>query len=127
RWCPGKKCGCIINATSLTSAYNYAQLITCDHCQTSFCFQCAQSWHDPIKCILLLQWNKKMLDDSETVIWLKANTKSCPKCKVNIEKNGGCNHMTCGHCCHEFCWLCFGKYNEFHFELLYSTNHIKLL
>ncbi|CAF2115481.1 unnamed protein product [Rotaria magnacalcarata] len=111
RWCPGKKCGCIINATSLTSAYNYAQLITCDHCQTSFCFQCAQSWHDPIKCILLLQWNKKMLDDSETVIWLKANTKSCPKCKVNIEKNGGCNHMTCGHCCHEFCWLCFGKWS----------------
>ncbi|CAM4926690.1 unnamed protein product [Rotaria socialis] len=107
RWCPGKNCGCIINATSLTSAYNYAQLITCDHCQTSFCFQCAQSWHDPIKCILLLQWNKKMFDDSVTVVWLKANTKSCPKCKVNIEKNGGCNHMTCRHCRHEFCWLCF--------------------
>ena len=110
RWCPGKNCGCIINSTSLTSAYNYAQLIKCNHCQTSFCFQCAQPWHDPIKCFLLLQWNKKLLDDSQTVIWLKANTKICPKCKINIEKNGGCNHMTCRNCTYEFCWLCFGKF-----------------
>jgi ariadne-1 len=120
RWCPGQNCGHIINATSLTSAYNYAQFITCNHCQTSFCFQCVQPWHDPIKCILLLQWNKKLLDDSETIIWLKANTKSCPKCKVNIEKNGGCNHMTCRNCTHEFCWLCFGKIIiENKYEMIY--------
>ena len=112
RWCPGKACGHIIKATSLTSAYNYAQLITCDHCHTSFCFQCAQPWHDPIKCILLLQWHKRLFDDSQTVVWLKVNTKSCPKCKVNIEKNGGCNHMTCRKCQYEFCWLCFGKYTN---------------
>jgi ariadne-1 len=109
RWCPGKNCGHIINATSLTSAYNYAQLITCNYCQTSFCFQCVQPWHDPIKCILLLQWNKKILDECQTILWLKMNTKSCPQCKVSIEKNGGCNHMTCKKCSHEFCWLCFGK------------------
>jgi ariadne-1 len=111
RWCPGKNCGDIILATSLTSAYNYAQLITCHHCQTSFCFQCAQPWHDPIKCIFLLQWNKKLLDDSQTAIWLIGNTKSCPKCKIGIEKNGGCDHMTCRNCRHEFCWLCFGKFD----------------
>lgn len=120
RWCPGKSCGHIINATSLTSAYNYAQLITCYNCKTSFCFQCTQPWHDPIKCILLLQWNKKMLDDSQTVLWLKANTKSCPKCKVHIEKNGGCNHMTCRKCGHEFCWLCFGKYDDCFFFINYE-------
>lgn len=111
-WCPGQNCGHIINASSLTSAYNYAQLITCTHCQTSFCFQCAQPWHDPIKCILLLQWRKKLLDEGQTMLWIKANTKSCPKCKVNIEKNGGCRHMTCRHCRHEFCWLCFGRFSS---------------
>ena len=109
RWCPGKNCGHIIKASSLTSAYNYAQLITCTHCQTSFCFQCAQPWHDPIKCILLLEWRKKLLEESENILWLKANTKTCPKCHVNIEKNGGCNHMTCRNCKYEFCWLCFRK------------------
>ena len=25
----------------------------------------------------------------------QANTKDCPKCKVAINKDGGCNHMHC--------------------------------
>lgn len=110
RWCPGKGCGYIVNASSLTSSYNYAQLIICSSCQISFCFQCAQPWHDPIKCKLLISWNKKLFDDSQNIVWIKANAKSCPKCSVSIEKNGGCNHMTCRNCRHEFCWICFGMF-----------------
>jgi hypothetical protein len=35
--------------------------------------------------------------------------KQCPRCHVDIQKNGGCNHMSCqcGHC---FCWLCLGDF-----------------
>ena len=36
--------------------------------------------------------------------------KRCPNCKVLIEKIRGCNHMTCGQCHHEFCWICLSKY-----------------
>lgn len=39
----------------------------------------------------------------------KWHTRQCRKCLARIEKNGGCNHMTC-RCGHEICWQCGGDY-----------------
>ena len=41
--------------------------------------------------------------------WILANTRKCPNCNTRIEKNQGCNHMTCRLCKHEFCWTCMGE------------------
>ena len=30
--------------------------------------------------------------------------KKCPKCKARITKDGGCDHMTCRLCKHEYWW-----------------------
>eukprot|EP00466_Bigelowiella_natans_P013195 jgi/Bigna1/87465/estExt_fgenesh1_pg.C_200191 len=43
------------------------------------------------------------------------NVKKCPQCRADIEKNSGCNHMTCYQCKYEFCWICGGKYTSNHF------------
>ena len=32
------------------------------------------------------------------------NTQPCPNCHVRIEKNGGCLHMHCSRCDHDFYW-----------------------
>ncbi|KDO31876.1 hypothetical protein SPRG_03092 [Saprolegnia parasitica CBS 223.65] len=36
---------------------------------------------------------------------VRSRFKRCPRCTVRIEKDGGCNHMTCD-CGQHFCWLC---------------------
>lgn len=92
-----------------------------------FCFACvSETIHWPIQCDDLEQWKEKIaneiaeLDEGEEPepdgnfndvaqrLWMKANTRPCPKCKAPIEKNDGCNHMTCSNrnCRHEFCWIC---------------------
>jgi ariadne-1 len=58
-----------------------------------------------------MQWYEKEKLDSENLMWIKANTKPCPKCAGNIEKNQGCNHMTCRNCGHNFCWLCLADWS----------------
>ncbi|KAG6916584.1 hypothetical protein DXG01_006234 [Tephrocybe rancida] len=87
-----------------------------------FCFGCpVESDHRPVVCGVAKMWLKKCRDDSETANWIKSNTKECPKCQSTIEKNGGCNHMTCKKCKHEFCWVCMGPWQE-HGTAWYNCN-----
>merc|ERR1712039_782627 len=37
--------------------------------------------------------------------------KRCPKCSAAIEKNGGCDHMTC-RCGYEFWWTTLKSYRS---------------
>ncbi|KAF6742290.1 RING-5 domain-containing protein [Ephemerocybe angulata] len=87
-----------------------------------FCFGCPiESDHRPVICAVAKMWLKKCRDDSETANWIKSNTKECSQCQSTIEKNGGCNHMTCKKCKHEFCWVCMGPWSE-HGTAWYSCN-----
>ena len=92
-------------------------------CTHSFCFNCSENWHDPVRCHLIKKWIKKCDDDSETSNWISANTKECPKCGATIEKDGGCNHMICKNqaCKADFCWVCLGPW-EPHGSSWYNCN-----
>ena len=101
QFCPNKTgCDFVIKADE-----KVCQKIICK-CGHTFCFKCIEDWHEPVSCDFLKLWNKKSSDDSETVHWITAHTKLCPKCEATIEKNGGCNHMVCQRCKTEFCWSC---------------------
>lgn len=44
--------------------------------------------------------------DSKSAVFLVRCTKPCPRCRVPIEKTGGCTSMMCFHCKFKFCWNC---------------------
>jgi len=62
--------------------------------ETIMCFVCEHQWDAPLAAC------EEYADDmqAETL-----KIKMCPQCNVAIEKNGGCDHMTC-RCGHEFWW-----------------------
>ncbi len=117
RWCPAPGCE---NAVRVSHARMMP--VTCK-CGKEFCFSCGHDSHRPIVCAMIKLWLKKCADDSETSNWIAANTKECPKCKTTIEKNGGCNHMSCRQpkCAYEFCWVCLGPW-EPHGSSWYNCN-----
>ena len=54
---------------------------------------------------------------AETIQWLSKHSKPCPNCNNPIEKNGGCDHMTCTPpfgCGHEFWYSCGCNYRGAH-------------
>lgn len=100
KWCPSTPhCG---NAIRLEGE-PYCE-IECI-CGQQFCFNCMAEPHSPCSCHMWALWDKKCKDESETVNWLTVHTKPCPKCHKSVEKNGGCNLVSC-ICGQAFCWLC---------------------
>ena len=55
---------------------------------------------------------KEAKDEHQSEHWKEKHTKKCPQCGASIQKNDGCDHMTCGNCKYEFCWLCLADYKK---------------
>jgi len=110
-FCPGKSCDMIYSSES-----GVAKEIACTGCSHRFCWACKNESHFPSSCHNAEKWLQKCSSEAENISWILAKTKRCPKCHVHIEKNQGCNHMTCrkhaGGCGHEFCWLCKGDWSK---------------
>jgi hypothetical protein len=91
RWCIAPNCdnGQIHDVEGGT-------IFTCNSCKYKSCTTCEREFHDGETCE---QYTERMAaqDDlnkaSEATI--NAMAKECPKCRSKIEKNGGCDHMTC--------------------------------
>ena len=101
KWCTSKKCGRIIERLTANDTP-----IAC-HCGVT---------HKSFRGI-------GVDEDQE---WIKLNTKKCPTCKANIEKNDGCNQMTCFKCKYSFCWECLAdwKIHGNHTGGYYKCNRI---
>jgi len=78
----------------------------CPECSKSWCLDCEKPDHPDITCAEIQRLSHMSLTDIQFEKWKKTHAKPCPSCKSPIEKNFGCNHMTCGACKAHFCWLC---------------------
>ncbi|KAJ1301939.1 hypothetical protein OPQ81_000778 [Rhizoctonia solani] len=79
-------------------------IVTCDYCHARSCFLHRVPWHEGLTCE---QYVADQEDANEA--YMMEYTKRCPACRIPIEKDSGCEHMTC-RCGHQFCWDCLAEY-----------------
>ena len=76
----------------------------CNSCGYIYCRYCLSEWHGRRKCTAEI--------DHQFERWAHgAKVKFCPQCRMRVEKNLGCPHMTCVRCSHEWCWACGAPYS----------------
>jgi len=105
RTCPNADC----SASLVLDINCNVEKVSCMQCSWSFCPHCNDSPHVGMTCEEMRR-QRHAERWGETKDYMENETKQCPFCLAWIEKNGGCNHMTCHHCRGEFCWLCFGDW-----------------
>lgn len=127
--CPRKSCQKPVLVSEKT-----LNLGSCGVCGYSFCVLCFRAYHGVDDCKfksvdkqrIIEEWNKadengrvemakrfggvKNLQNLVNTMlnegWMDGHSKPCPRCRVRIEKNEGCNKMHCTKCEAMFCWLC---------------------
>ncbi|CAD6255832.1 unnamed protein product [Miscanthus lutarioriparius] len=112
RWCPGAGCTRAVEFLGGGTGDAHAADVFCA-CRHGFCWSCGEEAHRPVSCDTVRAWLDKNASYTETSNWMLANTKHCPRCRLPIEKNQGCMHMTCPPPCgHEFCWVCLDPWDN---------------
>ena len=84
----------------------------CSQCGANICTRCHGNWHEGYDTCAAYQNRKER--DTTVDDWMCMNRrirKRCPKCKVPIEKNGGCRHVHCIKCKAHTCWICLQYYD----------------
>lgn len=90
-------------------------IVTCQKCKHKYCFRHGVAWHTDRTCDQFQEYlDQNASSEEANMAWISANTRRCPQCRHGIEKNGGCDHMTCardkGGCGAEFCFVCGADY-----------------
>ncbi len=67
-------------------------------CDSSCDYMQAAQWADVLS-------KMREEDKQNATQWVQHHTQPCSGCGSRIQKNGGCNHMSCAVCRRQFCWV----------------------
>ncbi|KAJ6566988.1 hypothetical protein B0H19DRAFT_1352780, partial [Mycena capillaripes] len=105
RYCPSPDCEMVYHPSKTGTAFQ------CPSCLLSICPACNVEYHDGISCTE----HQDNLNGGLAALekWREKNgVKQCPNCHADIEKAGGCNHMTCFFCKTHICWVCLKTFAD---------------
>ncbi|RMY78952.1 hypothetical protein D0862_13271 [Hortaea werneckii] len=110
-WCLNPQCG-----SGQLNIQNQ-NFMDCASCRFKQCLRHQVAWHMGETCEQYEYRSsgaKARADEAKTEATLKTMSKLCPNKNWGwrIEKTGGCEHMTCRRCRHEFCWQCMAAQSE---------------
>ena len=129
RWCLNPRCG----AGQIHRAE--CPKVKCHACKASSCSRHDRPWHRGETCEAYdRRTRRQRKGDKASEKKVKEMTKSCPRCRKDVYKYSGCDHITCksgplrgdlarlhscapaltstcaGVCGHEWCYVCLGEY-----------------
>ena len=81
------------------------RILQCPSCFSTICSACDEEAHEGMTCQERRLHKDPAEQDRLFNVWANEHGKQCPECGRVIEKNEGCNHMTC-RCGAHFCWQC---------------------
>ncbi|KAL1749855.1 hypothetical protein FB107DRAFT_224855 [Schizophyllum commune] len=94
RYCPTPGCGQVYRKGS------EPKVVRCPSCLTGICRLCDSEAHGILPC-------RAAVADAQFEQWMKENgAKRCPGCTAPIQRDQGCNHVTCTRCATHICWVC---------------------
>lgn len=80
---------------------------TCPECSKIICIECREPFHTGLTCA---EYKTYQPEDYEIIKNLEEfKWQKCSKCRFWVEKNRGCNHITC-ICKNQFCFVCGKKW-----------------
>jgi E3 ubiquitin-protein ligase RNF14 len=83
------------------------RLAICESCEFAFCRICKTGWHgDYVACNIKRDDAELTAEEKASFDYIRKHTSPCPTCQVPVQKQAGCNHMTCFQCRTHFCYLC---------------------
>lgn len=114
-------CKALFKSVSSTEGrFDPDRFFCCPSCGTELCKCCGRSsrssrtpWNSHYN--LSCEEFGQLIGTMNSMNQLPESVRFCPGCRMNIEKNGGCIHMTCP-CSHQFCWECGESWKTHQYE-----------